>query len=95
MRAKLTANPNDLPEPDDPNQARVLLEQIGLGIMAQELENVSAESISKKWNFNQTLSELISREISVRHQRKIVRLLRTHNYRKEKRSPRWTKAGSV
>ena len=76
MRAKMTANPNDLPDPDDPNRAKILLEQLGLGIMAQELANVSAESISKKWNFNQTLSALISREISVRHQRKIVRLIK-------------------
>jgi DNA replication protein DnaC len=60
----------------DPERTGKLLGELGLTVMARELESVSAESISKKWGFQDTLSELMTREITARQQRKIARLLK-------------------
>lgn len=62
------------PKMGDPVRTQTMLEKLGLGVMARELENVSAESISKQWNFPRALEELASREITARHERKIDRL---------------------
>jgi len=52
------------------------LAELGLTVMARELENISAQSLSKGWSFQAALDELIRREMAVRQERKIVRLLK-------------------